>query len=310
MKKSTILSGLGMIIFFLSGPVLDAQRKSPDSTAIKYPANNPYFVNSYPLQPVLLPEKSFKVLFNTDIPHYFKWYAPSSGKPEKLSDKMVINEANFNAGGYYGLSNRINLFLSVPIRDVHYYSPMGVRSGTGFGDIQTGISYSLIPFGEKEKNSLSTGLTLGFPSGKYKNLGDDDAALGEGSFRFKGDLTGLVRMDKYNLIYSVYYEYRTNHSGMHIGDETGVYTILQKPFNTPLGHFGVEASAYAYWKFKNTFEGNTVMNSEDYAVHLGAGGWYNFIGNFYLRFNVPFAVFRNKAWFTQYRVMVQLDYYF
>ncbi len=306
MKVKKILSGI--ITGLLISMVLHAQQDTVLTPG--KPANNPYMINLYHLEPVSLPKKSVSVQFFMDSPHYYKWYSPKTNKPEKLSDKMVVNEINFHGRGYYGITDKLDVFLDLPVRDLHYYSPMGFRSGVGLGDIAFGINWNFRPLNRDGRNSLSTGLTLGFPTGKYKNLDPDQMALGEGAFRINGNFTGLHRWDRYSLIYSAYYEYRTNHSGMHIGDKTGAYGVFQVPFTTPLGNFGVEGSLYTYWKFKNTDQGNTVPNTEDYAVDLGVGGWYNFIDRFYLRFHVPFAVFRNNAWLTQYRVMIQLDYLF
>ena len=300
------LSIAGMLI----GTMLFAQGEGVDTSSAGQTENNPYYINSYHLQPVLLPKGKFLFLFHTNIPHYYKWYSPKAGKPEKLSSKMVINEFNFNAMGYYGLTDRLNLFLRLPFRDVHYYSPMGTRAGIGFGDVVTGGSYSLSDPANTGKNEVTAGIDLTFPSAKYKNLEKDDAALGEGSFRFRGNVTGLHRAQKFNFIYSLYYEYRTNHSGYHIGDETGAYFLFQKPFNTSVGRFGIESSLYAYWKFKNTKEGETIPNTEDYAVSPGLGGWYECADRLYLRFNVPFYVFQNSAWMTRYDILIQLDYVF
>jgi len=301
-----------MIIGWLISTGVLAQKQALDSSASvdKYPANNPFYVNSYHLQPVLIPVKQFLVFFNTDIPHYYKWYSPETGKPEKLSSKMVINEINFNARIYYGLTSRLNIFLHVPVRDMHYYSPIGMRSGIGLGDLTTGILYDLISHDETGKNDLTAGLTLGFPTGKYKNINKDKIALGEGSYRFKGNVTGLHRMEEKSLIYSFYYEYLSNHSGYHIGDETGAYILCQIPVNTSYGYFGIEPSLNMYWKFKNTNGGETIPNSEDYAIELALGGWYQFINNLYLRVNVPFTLFRNDAWMTRYNIMLQVDYLF
>jgi len=308
MNRKMKVTFWGIVAGLLAPVMLYGQQEgAPDTTGT---VNNPYFINAYNLEPVSLPKGSFSARFLLDSPHYYKWYSPKTDKPEKLSDKMVVNEINFHGLAFYGLTGTLDVFLDLPVRDLHYYSPMGARSGVGLGDMLTGINWNFLPLAKDGKNSVTTGLTLGFPTGKYKNLDTDKTALGEGSFRFNGNITGLHQWHRYNLIWSAYYEYRTNHSGWHIGDETGAYGIFQIPFNTTLGNFGVESSLFTYWKFQNTDQGHTVPNSEDYAVNLGVGGWYNFIGKFYLRFHVPFAVFQNNSWFTHYRIMIQLDYLF
>ena len=305
MNKKILLITVSLV--FLASFTLKAQtgtvKKDTVSTIKTY-------ITGMNLRPVLLKKGEFLVSLSADIPHYFKWYSPKTGKPEKLSTKMVINEAYFNGYLTYGLSKKVNLFLTVPITDIHHYSPMGIVSGVGFGDIQFGTDFGLVNLQKDNRNSLVGRLTIGIPSGHYKNLGARRYPTGLGSFRFQGNLTGLHRFSDFDMVYAAYYEYRTNHSGMHIGDETGAYLIFQKPFNTSVGRFGLETGAYTYWQFKNTKNGKVVPDTEDYAAGLYVGGWYNYLKNLYLRFSVPYSVYQSKAWFTQYQVKIQLDYLF
>ena len=267
-------------------------------------------INSMHLRPVLLKKGVFLTSLSIDLPHYYKWYSPKTEKPEKLSSKLVMNEAYFTGYATYGLSDRINLFLTLPVVTIHHYSPMGIKSGTGFGDIETGADFGLVPLEKDNCNSLSGRITVGFPTGRYKNLSKTEYPTGLGSFRFQGTLSGLHRFKKVDMIYAAYYEYRTNHSGMHVGDETGAYLLFQKSFPTTVGNFGLETGAYTYWQFKNTKNGKEVPNSEDYAIDLYVGGWYHYLKNFYLRFCVPYSIYQNQAWITKYQVKIQFDYLF
>ena len=95
---------------------------------------------------------------------------------------------------------------------------------------------------------------------------------------------------------------------MTVGDETGLFVTLQKPFATPIGAFGIEGGLNGYFNFSDSRSGTAVPHTQDYAVNLYAGGWYQYLDRFYIRFGVPYTVFQNSAWMTQYRVMIQFDF--
>jgi len=305
MNKKILLFVVSMV--FLTSFTLKAQNtvtKKDSVSTIKT------YISGMNLRPVLLKKGEFLISLSADIPHYYKWYSPKTEKPEKLSSKMVINEAYFDGYLIYGLNKQVNLFLTVPVTDIHHYSPMGIATGVGFGDVRFGADLDIINLQKDGRNSLVGRVTMGVPTGHYKDLDISEYPTGLGSFRFQGNLTGLHQFSKFDMIYSAYYEYRTNHSGMHIGDETGAYLIFQKPFNTSAGRFGLETGAYTFWQFKNSKKGTVIPNTKNYAVDFYVGGWYNYLKNLYLRFSVPYSVYQNKAWFTKYQVKIQLDYLF
>lgn len=276
------------------------------------PANNPLALNSYGLHPVLVKKDQWLIQFSVNIPHYYKWYSASAGKPEPVSPKMVFNEAYFKGMVSYGLSSQLNLNVVLPVNDLHYYSPMGIEKGIGLGDMQVGLNMNLLNNNKKTDNNLTGGISIGIPTGKYYNLKPGRLPLGTGSVSFQANLTGLHKTGKLNLIYSAYYTFLTNHSSLITGNETGGYFIIQEPFNTKVGQFGLEASSYGYYKGANKFKSNhvSVPNTKNYGVDLGIGGWFNYQKNLSIRVNVPFTIFQNKAWFTRYQVLTQIDYLF
>lgn len=131
---------------------------------------------------------------------------------------------------------------------------------------------------------------------------------GNGSFGFLLGVNGLHKFRKFDLWYTGYYEYRTNHSGIKAGDETGIFGTIQKPFYTKIGSFGVEGGLNAFYNFKSTKGGNEIPNSKNYSFDLYAGGWYKYLNKVYLRFGVPYSIYQNGAWMTKYRVMIQFDF--
>jgi hypothetical protein len=208
------------------------------------------------------------------------------------------------------LTDRINLFTLLPVASVHHYSPAGTIVGKGIGDIELGSTYSLLN-SKNPENSLTSGVSIGFPTGKYKNIDPNDYPLGLGSFKFKGDVTGLHRFNNLDMIYSAYYEYRTNNSeGLHVGDEAGAYLTFQKQIDTDYGNFGFEGGVYGFWNLKDIKNGTYVPHSDDYAVNLFIGVWYNYLKDFYLRVGVPYTIYQNQNWLTKYKVLIQLDYHF
>ena len=142
-------------------------------------------------------------------------------------------------------------------------------------------------------------------------MGLNEYPLGLGAFRFKGDVTGLHRFQNLDMIYSIYYEYRTPNSvGLEVGDETGAYLTLQKQLNTSYGNFGLEGGAFGSWNFKDKKNGTSIAHTDDYTANLFIGAWYNYLKDFYIRFGVPYTIYQNKSWLTKYEVLIQLDYHF
>lgn len=272
--------------------------------------NNPLYLNSYRLRPVLLQKGKYLVQVSANIPHFYKWYSPKTGKYERLTSYQVINEAYFSGILTYGISNRLNLFMVIPVNDLHHYSPMGINKGIGLGDIKAGINWNLLAGHQDANNKYTAGITLGFPTGKHYNLKPGRLPTGTGSVSLRGDITGFHKSSNFNLLYSVYFAYLTNHNIYKTGNEGGGYLILQKPFNTSVGQFGIETSAYTYYKSATKKSGVTIPNTKDYGIDLGIGGWFNYQKNLSIRFNVPYSVYQNSSWLTKYQVMLEIDYLF
>ncbi len=260
------------------------------------------------LRPVLLTKGQSLLSFRVDFPNIYKVYNPATGKLEKLSPVVALSEMYFNSYATYGLSDRWNLFAMIPVADIHHFSPMGEVSGVGFGDVEAGADYRIFKGKKDEKSSLAARMTLGFPTGHFKHLSDTQYPLGLGSFRIRAAVTGLYQYTKVQMIYSAYYEYRTNRLGVRTGDQTGGNLIFRKPIETAVGRFGLEGGSYAYWNFSDKKNGEVVPLSQDYAVILYVGAWYQYLKKLDIRFGVPYNIYQNKSWITQYRIQFQIDY--
>ena len=297
-KKILLFSWILMVTTSLFGQ----EQGKNDSTAV----NTVFYQSVYNLRPVLL--KKNKMLLNTrlDFPRFYKMYYAKQQAIDKVSPYMVMNEFYFNTYFTYGLSDKVNLYTVIPIADIHHYSPMGIQKGVGFGDAQLGATYQ-ITNADTGKNFLSAELKTTFPTGKT-DYSMQDYPTGLGSFRFMAAINGLTKLTRCNLWYTGYYEYRTNHSGITAGDETGLFVTLQKPFNFSVGKFGIEYGLNGYYNFSDSKSGVEIPNTQDYAVNLYAGGWYRYLEKVYIRFGVPYTVYQNAAWLTRYQVMLQLDF--
>ncbi len=262
------------------------------------------------LRPVLLKKGQVLINFQAVLPNYYKSYSAASGKPEKLPSYLVLSEAYFNGYLTYGISDKWNVFVSLPFTDIHHFSPMGEVKGVGFGDIKTGFDYQLLDGNNNSKDALAARITFGFPTGRYQNLGTTKYPLGLGSFSFEASLNGMHHYQKTDMIYSAYYAYRTNRLGISMGDETGAYLIFRKPLNTSFGSFGLEGGAYTYWNFADKKSGSVLPNTRDYAFNLYAGAWFQYLKKINLRVGLPYSIYQNKSWLTKYQVMVQIDYLF
>ncbi len=260
------------------------------------------------LRPVLLKKGQALVSFRADFPNIYKAYNPATGKLEKLSPVVALSEMYFNSYVTYGLSNTWNLFVMLPVEDIHHYSPMGEVSGVGFGDVEAGVDYRLLDGQKDGKNWLAARMTLGFPTGRYQNLSNAQYPLGLGSFRFRAAITGLHQYSKVQMIYSAYYEVRTNRLGVSMGDETGAFLLFRKPIETAYGRFGLEGGAYTTLNFSDEKSGVVIPHTQDYAANLYAGVWFQYLKKINLRFGVPYSIYQNKSWITQYRILFQIDY--
>ena len=304
MKTRMILHLFGALVLLVRPSIGQNSEALPD-TGLN---NKPAFNSILNIRPETLGKHAILFSFQAKFPEYYKYFNPKSGNTEQVPKALVINEAYYNGQAIYGLTDRVDLYAMLPVASVHHYSLSGTIAGKGFGDIVLGGNYSLL---NSPQNSFTTGLSLGFPTGKYKNTGLNDYPLGLGSFRFKGDITGLHRFNNLDMVYSTYYEYRTdNADGLNVGDEVGAYLTFQKQFNTRYGNFGIEGGAYGLWNFKDKRNDAYIPWSDNYEGNVMIGGWYKYLENFYLRVGVPYTIYQNQSWSTKYTVLIQLDYYF
>lgn len=306
MKKKTILLLFCLILVFVRPSFGQGSELLQDTGFVK----RPVFISVLNLHPVTLSKNKILFSFQAEYPEFYKYLNQQNGKTEKVSESVALNEAYYSGSVIYGLTDRINLFAILPVTSIHHYSPSATIIGKGFGDIEIGGRYNLLE-SKNFENSLTSGVTIGFPTGKYRDIGVYDYSLGLGAFKFKGDVIGMHRLKSLDMIYSVYYEYRTNNSeGLHVGDEMGAYLTFQKQIKTKYGNFGLEGGAFGYYNFKDKKDGVFIPYTEDYNANLFVGASYNYLKDFYLRFGVPYTIYQNKSWLTKYTALIQLDYYF
>jgi hypothetical protein len=269
-----------------------------------------YMISALNLKPEALAKKDLLIRLNFDLPHYFRTLSPATGKMEKTSKMVVLNEMYVNTYLDYGLSDKLTLFTQLPLWDVNHSSPMGIVKGKGLSDIGIGADYGLIKK-DSSKNALTAEGTVLLPSGKSNHLTPQDYPLGMGVVRFRAALTGMHRYDKSSLVGSVYYEFRPeNSSKKDVGDEVGITCIKQNYFNTRFGNFGIEYGALSYLKSKNKQAGVSVNHSDDFAIDAYGGAWFEYQKNLFLRFGIPYTIYQNRSFLTKYNVLVQLDYRF
>lgn len=306
MNKKMLFLLFGLLLFL----VRISNGQNPEILQDTGIAAKPIFISVLNLRPVTLSKRRILFSLQAEYPEFYKYVNQKSGKTERVPESSVLNEAYYYGHVVYGFTDRINLFAILPMASIHHYSPSATITGKGWGDIVLGGNYSLLDSNNYE-NDLTAGISIAFPTGKYKNIATADYPLGRGAFSFKGDVTGLHRFTNVDMVYSVYYAFRANNpDGINVGDETGAFLTFQKAIHTTYGNFGLEGGAYGLWNFRDKRNGTYIPQTDDYAVNLIAGAWYNYLKDFYLRFGVPYTIYQNKSWLTKYEVLIQLDYHF
>ena len=294
------------VMIWLFCPVNAQKLLSQADTSV----NNRLMITAFDLKPQVLAQSDLMVRLNLTLPGYFKTRNLLTGKMEKLSDKVVLNEMTAAATVDYGLTPRLTLYAQVPVSDIHHYSPMGEVSGKGFSDIGIGGYYNLAG-NALSKNEFTANLSLFLPTGQNKNLTPAEYPLGMGVVRVKGALTGLYRMANSTLLYSGYYEFRPkNSSGVNLGDNMGLTLMKENYFNTSYGNFGLEYGVFSSYTMYDKKSGTKIIHSSDFSAGAFAGGFFEYLNKLYLRFDLPYNVYQDGAFFTKYVVMVQLDYRF
>ena len=274
-------------------------------------------ITSYNIKSQLLKKGNIQTDFDIRFPRFYKFYNPKSDKTQKKLSVYVLNEAYFTGDITFGISDKYNFFISLPIVDIHHYNPIIFQSGVGIGDMQLGMLYKPKKYFKKRKLGayLFEG-RLTIPTGEYSNLTKSDYPTGNGAFGLMLAINStkkikkLYRFKNIDLIYSLYYDIRINAYGDHTGDETGAYFIFQKPINTEYGNFGLESGIYAYYNFPDKKNDQIIPNSGDYSFDIHIGAWYKYLDKYYIRFAIPYSIVQNNAFMTKYQVFLKLSYIF
>jgi hypothetical protein len=267
-------------------------------------------VSSLNLRPEALVKNDLLIRLNFNFPGYLRTLNTTTGHMDKLSDKTVLNGMLVNVYLDYGISRRLTLFTQIPLSDTHLSSPSGVVTEKGIADIGFGAAYKIVD-DKSGNNTMTCSATLYAPTGKSYHLIPSDYSSGMGIVHFKGTLTGIHRSANSALIYSGYYEFRPESAlDLNIGDELGVTLIRQNYYKTRYGNFGIEYGGFSSYKTGDYKAGIAIPRSTDFAVDAYAGGWFEYRKNLFLRFGLPYTIYRNGSPLTNYNVVVQLDYHF
>lgn len=286
-----------LIIFaFAFSLNIDAQKTKTDSTNV----NTKTFYSVANLRPVNINKGNYLFSLQNEFVKYYKVYNSQTGSIEKKSDKVVINDVAFNLQTIYGINNKINLIAFIPIIDDHHYSPMLFSKGIGLGDIQIGINYNLI---NKPEKSFALRFDAGFSTGKSTNLSPEEIALGTGAFSAKLSGTGLYTLNKFDFVYSAYYQlFSKNFSGIDVPDEAGIYAFLYKDYKTEYGKFGLESGINSFIKIPSA---NFVSGL---TLKLFIGARYAYNDKLNISFAIPYTILQQNAFLTKYNTILQFDY--
>lgn len=262
------------------------------------------------LRPEALAKNNLLIRLKLDFPEYRRTLNTATGEMENISKNAVLNEMLVNAYIDYGISGKLTLYTQVPVSDIHHYSPEGVITGKGIGDIGFGFGYMLMN-NNSGNNTITGEETIFFPTGKSNNANPSDFPPGMGIVRFKSAITGMLGSDNSAIIYSGYYEFRpVSNSDINIGDEFGMTIIKQNYYKTKYGTFGIEYGGFTSYKTKDKSAGIKESHSGDYEIDAFAGGWFEYRDNLFLRFGLPYSIYQNGSPLTKYDLLFQLDYRF
>ena len=257
------------------------------------------FYSTTSLRPVNIPKGEMFFSLNAAFPKYFKVYNPQSASIDKISPKVVYNEMNLCLTSIYAITSKLNIIAYIPFSDHHYYTPVMYLKGIGLGDIRLAVNYNFL---NNEKSSMSALLEVGVPTGKNQNLSAGELPLGSGAFIGKAEFSGLKDFEKWQLIYSLAYEYYSvNSAGIDVPDLIHTSVFAQKTYRTNYGNFGVEGGTQIFAQPSSAFS-NTIN------ADLFAGAYYAYTNNFNIHIAFPYTIYQNTVFLTKYNMVVQLDY--
>ena len=199
----------------------------------------------------------------------YKMFNPMTNKTEKISDKIALNDANFDLLLRYGFSPKFDFGIEIPFESSHKYSPMGEMKGTGINDVSLLTGFNILN-GKNSRNFLKNNFRISFPSGSYDNLKSNEIPLGLGCFSVTDEISGFHQFERNNLMYSVRYTYRNENSSnsVDIGDEVGGEVVFTKNIANELGKFGIKSGLNSYYKFDDELNGVSLPNQEKFVTSI------------------------------------------
>ena len=241
---------------------------------------------------------------------FYKVFNPMTKKTEELSDKVVINDANFDLLLRYGLSKKFDLSINLPFESFHKYSPMGEIKGSGINDAALSVGWNLLNI-DNHRNYLKNNFLINFPTGSYDHIKSNEIPLGLGCYSFKEEINGFHKFAKSNIMYSVNYTYRTknNSNSVTLGDEVGGGIKYIKDLSNKLGHFGFKGGFNSHYKFDDELNGKSLPNDEKFVTSIADGIWYSYSKNLIFSLEVPITVYKNEEWFTDSQVIFSANYF-
>lgn len=245
-----------------------------------------------------------------NMANYLKIYNQTTQSFMVTPSTTVYNDVSLNTFVAYGLTQRVSLFTEIPLRSVHEYSLNPTLTGKGFGDIEVGAAASLLPRTPVSDNDpgLDVYLSTTIPVGANDTPEKGEYPLGLNAYQFTFAADGYNPIGNYGLVYSAYYNMVGGNGSLNYGDWTGFYLLVNKYSATQFGNFLFEAGVNTAYKFDDRISGSPVNGSYDYYVNLLAGITYYYSNTFDFRVGVPYTFYQKGSWFTNYSVLLGVEY--
>jgi hypothetical protein len=241
-----------------------------------------------------------------DMVNDLKIYDESMHSYITKPSRMVFNDVGLSSFMGYGLTDRASLFVEIPIRSVRQYSLSPTLVGEGLADVKVGGTLRI--FDDEKKSGLDAVLSTTLPVGANTPPGEGEYPLGINALQMTLSLDGYSVVGTYGFQYSAYYNFVGNDGGLNYGDWTGLYLLLNKDSETPLGTFSFVAGLNAAYKIDDQMSGKPVSGSYDYYFNVLASVSYYCSQNLDFTVGIPYTVYQKNTWFTNYSVMLGVDF--
>ncbi len=259
------------------------------------------------IQPYSIRSRETYLSFKVNSPQYMKIRNPLTGEMIDMPENTILNEAALHLFAEYGITDNLNTYINIPFLFVHHYSLNLNTKANGFGDIEWGGIYNFWR-SSSGLSALSGRIAVIFPTGQNKNLNAGEYALGSGAWQFQPQIDGIFPIGTFSFSYSAFYRYRgTDNNQTELGDLGGAYLLLQKKFNTQYGNFQSESGFAVIKQSENEKNSAQINYSDNFQIQLLLGFTYKFKNDLLFRIGLPYTIYQNQGWSTNYSIQLQLD---